>query len=335
MEEKKTSSFKDFAKQDFSMDNLRALLPKKEKSKKKSQEVGEGDTFLPEIGNEVEEDNRSADRFASFAPVTPEVNLLPQRVIDEAGAARTSKKYMKVAIIVGAAFSILFASGAVGELAADRRADTISTEASDLSVQAGSLTPYYQYGQAVQSKRSEIFAATQGETNYPQIVRDFETLVRSVGMTTTAASFSGGEVAPAAAGIQPDNAGASAGSCVNPDPFSTETGAGCLSFTIEGPRERLLDLYEAAGNSENFLNLNVEQSLFIGGDGAEEEDGITGTIQFMDKYTTDNNYELNDPITIGQAASGEAQPPADAVPADAVPADAVPADAQGPEEVQG
>lgn len=303
------SDKKGLLQQEISFKNIKASLLNK---KNKDSDVSSDNFNFEKVSTSSDIANAPYQdpRYDNFKIEAPSVNLLPRKNIDELEAYRLSSKFFRITLVLILVFFALFVGSMVVSKMADSKVSKLNDESSQLSVEADSLAPYYQYGASVVKLRQELYQSTQGEIAYQKLARDFNDIARASGVSVDSLAFTsnesvagsdasssnlGADSASASAPTTGGTAAASAGSCSKTDIFEDSKASGCVSFTISGSQSSLDKMYYKMTHGKNFTNFFTGNPLAKPGKDSESPK-ISGTVEYIQDYKTDNNYELNQPL---------------------------------------
>lgn len=236
-----------------------------------------------------------AEEVAQFSPGLPTVNLMPDAVLEEYDANDLKSKFIKIGMGLLAAFAIIWVISFVLGGINQKKIDTISDETSNISQQLRALTPFATYRTEVQAKRTALATQMAQEidpgklnTAFSKIASDAGFTVSSVSVTVSGVSTSatGGGAAPAAGGT-----------CVNPDPFNSVSGIGCLTFSLTANEgASLANLYAALNKADSgFVNAYIPKAVLSAGTGTGKNT-IDGSASFSDSFYTKAYATYNNPI---------------------------------------
>lgn len=232
------------------------------------------------------------DEVAKFNPGSPIVNMMPDAVLEEYDANDLKAKFVKVGLVLIAVFAVVWVISFVLGGINQKKIDTITEEASTLSQEVRSLTPFATYRTDVQAKRTALATQMAQEidpgkinTAFGKIAADSGFTVSSISVSVSGASASTGS-APAAAG----------GTCVNPDPFNSVSGVGCLTFSLTpGEGASLSNLYSALNKADSgFVNAYIPKAVLSAG--KDGKNTIDGSASFADSFYTKDYATYNNTI---------------------------------------
>lgn len=237
-----------------------------------------------------------AEEVAKFSPGLPSVNLMPDAVLEEYDANDLKSKFIKIGMGLLAAFAIIWVISFVLGGINQKQIDTISNETSNISQQLRSLTPFATYRTEVQAKRNALATQMAQEIDPGKLNSAFSKIAADSGFTVNSLNVSvsgitagstGGGGAPAPAG----------GTCVNPDPFKSVSGIGCLTFSLT-PNEgaSIANLYAALNKPDSgFVNAYIPKAVLTAGTGTGKNT-IDGSASFADSFYTKAYATYNNPI---------------------------------------
>lgn len=228
-----------------------------------------------------------------FIAKKPEVNLLPQEVLDGYTASSLKFKYLKIGAVVVVVFLALFGVSTLSHALSQGEIEKLGQEAVDANVQIRGLQPYEMYKTTVEEKREALSGQMQKNLDVSGIMNSLNKVGSDTGIKFTKMSL--------------DTASTD---CVSPDPFNTVTTIGCLTFSAEGSgADSVVNFYSATKDVKGFVN------PYLPGDGAVAKEGkstMEGSIGItQDFYSSVGTDELSTPIdTIleANAAKKNAQP---------------------------
>lgn len=264
-------------KKPFIPDNLKALFAKK------------GNKAHPAIDEDVTVD------LPVYVPSIPEVNLLPDVIREEYVAKELTRKFkIGVIALIGviiAVWVISFVTGNINE----KKIETISSETTQYNVQASKLTPFEQYRSQVESKRTAFADKMANDINYTDLNNQFFAAAAANGFSVKGYTVAGTAVAA-------DGSVAAGGACVNPDPFSSVSGIGCITFSITG-NGNLTGFFATLNKADSgFVNVFVPKANISTGDGVAS---IEGTVSFQDKFYTKRYATYSAPLDFSNSAPAE------------------------------
>lgn len=230
-----------------------------------------------------------ADEVAKFNPGQPIVNMMPDAVLEEYDANDLKNKFVKIGLVLIAVFAIVWVISFVLGGINQKKIDTITEEASALSQEVRSLTPFATYRTDVQAKRNALATQMAQEIDPGKINTAFGKIASDAGFTITSMSVS---VSGASAGA----ASAGGGTCVNPDPFNSVSGVGCLTFSLT-PNEgaSLPTLYEGLNKADSgFVNAYIPKAVLTAG--TDGKNTIDGSASFADSFYTKAYATYNNPL---------------------------------------
>ena len=235
------------------------------------------------------------EEVAKFSPGLPIVNLMPDAVLEEYAANDLRSKFIKVGLGLVAAFAIIwiisFVLGGINQ----KKIDTISNETSNISQQVRSLTPFATYRTEVQAKRTALATQMAQEIDPGKINSAFGKIAADAGFTVTSMSVTVSGVG-GAAGSAGASAPAAGGTCVNPDPFNSVSGIGCLTFSLT-PNEgaSIANLYTGLTKADSgFVNAYIPKAVL--GAGTNGKKTIEGSASFTDTFYTKAYATYTNPL---------------------------------------
>lgn len=225
-----------------------------------------------------------------FIPAPAEVNFVPKATLEAYKATDLRRLLTMTTGGVIALFILLWGGGFVLEQTNKMKIKEIDASTAKLNTDSQKYKPYESFVNAVEAKRTTMAGTMANELNLPLILNDFNQLAKSANFKVLSYDLSGGS---AAAAPTADGVTASAGNCINPNPFSTATGIACISFTLDGAGD-LDKMYLASEKSDStFLNFYVPNLT-----SSEEKKTFAGTIAIKDgKYSLDRAKDLRTPLT--------------------------------------
>lgn len=233
-----------------------------------------------------------ADEVAKFVPGLPIVNMMPDAVLEEYDANDLKAKFVKIGLALIAVFAVVWVISFVLSGINQKKIDTITEEASSLSQEVRSLTPFATYRTDVQAKRTALATQMAQEIDPGKINTAFGKIASDAGFTVTSISVSVSGVT-SSTGSAP---AASGGTCVNPDPFNTVSGVGCLTFSLT-PKEgaSLANLYTALNKADSgFVNAYIPKAVLAAG--KDGKNSIDGSASFADSFYTKAYATYNNPL---------------------------------------
>lgn len=236
-----------------------------------------------------------AEEVAKFNPGPPAVNLMPDAVLEEYDANDLKSKFIKIGMGVLAFFAIIWVISFVLGGIKQKKIDTISNETSNISQQLRSLTPFATYRTEVQAKRTALATQMAQEIDPGKLNAAFSKIASDSGFTVSSLNVSVSGVTASTGGAAP--AAAAGGTCVNPDPFNSVSGIGCLTFSLT-PNQgaSIADLYAALNKPDSgFVNAYIPKAVLTAGAGTGKNT-IDGSASFSDSFYTKAYATYNNPI---------------------------------------
>lgn len=227
-----------------------------------------------------------------YVPSIPEVNLLPDVIKEEYVAKELTQKF-KIAVIsiigvIIAVWILSFITNGVNQ----GKIDTIANETTQFNVQASKLTPFESYRTQIEAKRSLFADKMANDINYTELNNKFFAAAASNGFSVKAYSVAGTAVAA-------DGSVAAGGACVNPDPFSSVSGIGCITFSISGNGD-LNGFFNALNKADSgFVNVFVPKANIGTSDGTAS---VEGTVSFQDVFYTKRYATYSAPLDFSNPA---------------------------------
>lgn len=249
---------------DISLESIKALFSSLA-SKKTKREDGQ-----------VVPDNASDD----FKPELPEVNLLPPQVKEGYEAKDLGKKFALGGLATVGVFGLLFGASIISGNIYQGKIQDIKAETTNYQTEISGLNAYSGYRSQVEAKRTNIASAMEGQVDVGKVSTDFKKSADKSGfeVSSLALSVSGGDEAVS-------------GACVNPDPFTSATGIGCLTFSLKGDGS-LSKLYELTKDDKTgFINIYVPSAL-----NSEDGASIDGSVSITDKFVLTDYVDLKTPL---------------------------------------
>lgn len=229
------------------------------------------------------------DEVAKFTPGLPIVNMMPDAVLEEYDANDLKNKFVKIGLVLIAVFAIVWVISFVLGGINQKKIDTVTEEASALSQEVRSLTPFATYRTDVQAKRTALATQMAQEIDPGKINTAFGKIASDAGFTVTSLSVS-------VSGVSAGSAPAGGGTCVNPDPFNSVSGVGCLTFSLT-PNEgaSLPNLYAGLNKADSgFVNAYIPKAVLTAG--ADGKNTIDGSASFADSFYTKAYATYNNPL---------------------------------------
>lgn len=223
-----------------------------------------------------------------YKPRLPEVNLLPANIKEEYVAKELGGKFKIATISVVAIFAILGGVSFVTSNMNQGKIDAITSETSQINAQVQQLAPYELYRTQVQTKRTQLGGAMGNDIDFKQLNNNFNAAAASSGFEVRSIKIASGGGA--------DSTGTSGnGACVNPDPFSSATGTGCITFGLAGNGNLANFFLELNKEGRGFINAYVPKAN-LGSASGETEKLVEGTVGFTDQYFSKKYSNLSAPI---------------------------------------
>jgi outer membrane murein-binding lipoprotein Lpp len=235
-----------------------------------------------------------ADEVAKFTPGLPIVNLMPDAVLEEYDANDLKSKFIKIGMGLIAVFAVVWVISFILGGINQKKIDTISNDTSDLSQQVRTLTPFATYRTSVQAKRTALATQMAQEIDPGKIDSAFGQIASNAGFTVTSLSVSvSGVGTSGTTGAAPAAAG---GTCVNPDPFNSVSGIGCLTFSLTpNAGASISDLYAALNKANSgFVNAYIPKAVLTAGVGGKTT--VDGSASFADSFYTKAYATYNNPL---------------------------------------
>lgn len=270
----------DKAKADFLKADFKTLF------KKKPKNIEEAAAFDP-------------NNVPVYKPNLPEVNLLPANIKEEYIAKELGGKFQKATIAVVAIFAVLGGVSFVTSNINQGKIDTITSETSQINAQVQQLAPYELYRTQVQTKRTQLGGAMGNDINFKALNDNFNSAAAAAGFEVRSVKItSGGDQASGTSGN---------GACVNPDPFSSATGTGCIAFGLAGNGNLANFFLELNKEDKGFINAYVPKANLGSAEG-ETEKLVEGTVGFTDTYFSKKFSNLSAPIDTALDPNAAATP---------------------------
>ena len=239
-----------------------------------------------------------ADEVAKFSPGLPVVNMMPDAVLEEYAANDLKTKFLRIGAVTIAVFVIIwlisFVLGGINQ----KKIDTITDETSSISQQVRALTPFATYRTDVQAKRNALATQMAQEIDPGKINSAFNKIAADAGFTVSSMNVT-------VSGATPSNAGGGSsvpasgggGTCVNPDPFKSVSGIGCLTFSLTPSAGSSLSALYAGLNKPDsgFVNSYIPKAVLTAGKGTTKNT-IDGSASFTDTFYTKAYATYNNPI---------------------------------------
>lgn len=236
-----------------------------------------------------------------YQPALPEVNLLPSNIREEYVAKELGGKFKIATIAIVAIFAVLGGVSFATSTMNQGKIDTITNETSAINSQVQQLAPFELYRTQVQSKRTQLGGAMGNDINYKALNDNFNAAAAASGFEVRSIKItSGGDQASGTAGN---------GACVNPDPFSSATGTGCITFGLAGNGNLANFFLELNKEDRGFINAYVPKAN-LGSANGETEKLVEGTVGFTDKYYSKKFSNLSAPIDTALDPNAAANPSA-------------------------
>lgn len=212
-----------------------------------------------------------------FIPKKPEVNLLPQEILEGYKAKDLTGKYIKIGIAVLCAFLILFGISTISEKMSSSKVTTLEDETASLNIEIRKLQPYETYKTTIESKRVALQGQMQKNMDVGAIIDSMNKLASDADMTYTQITLD-----------------AASTECTSPDPFNTVPTIGCVTFSADGNgSDSVIRFFESAKSIEGFVN------AYVPGESAVQTEGkstLEGSIGLTDKFYSQANQDLVLPI---------------------------------------
>jgi hypothetical protein len=235
-----------------------------------------------------------AEEVAKFSPGLPIVNLMPDAVLEEYAANDLKAKFIKIGLGIIAGFAIIWAISFILGGINQKKIDTISDETSNISQELRSLTPFATYRTEVQAKRTALATQMAQEIDPGKINSSFSKIASDAGFTVSSLSVSVSGTSASSTGGAPAAAG---GTCVNPDPFNSVSGIGCLTFSLTPTGgANIAALYAGLNKADSgFVNAYIPKAVLTAGTGTGANT-IDGSASFNDSFFTKAYATYNNPI---------------------------------------
>jgi outer membrane murein-binding lipoprotein Lpp len=237
------------------------------------------------------------EEVAKFSPGLPIVNLMPDAVLEEYDANDLKSKFIKIGLgligVFAAIWIISFVLGGINQT----KIDSISNQTSNISQQLRSLTPYATYRTEVQAKRTALATQMAQEIDPGKINAAFGKIASDAGFTVSSLSVTVSSATPSNSSGTVAAAPVSGGTCVNPDPFNSVSGIGCLTFSLTpNAGASLTDLYAGLNKADSgFVNAYIPKAVLTAGTGTGKNT-IDGSASFADSFYTKAYATYTNPI---------------------------------------
>lgn len=235
-----------------------------------------------------------AEEVAQFSPGLPMVNLMPDAVLEEYDANDLKAKFIKIGLGIIAAFAIIWVISFILGGINQKKIDTISDQTSNISQQIRSLTPFATYRTEVQAKRTALATQMAQEIDPGKINSTFSKIASDAGFTVNSLSVTvSGVSTSSTGGGTPAPAG---GTCVNPDPFNSVSGIGCLTFSLT-PNDgaSITNLYAGLNKADSgFVNAYIPKAVLTAGTTGKKT--VDGSASFSDTFYTKAYATYNNPL---------------------------------------
>lgn len=241
----------------------------------------------------------------SFTPSLPEVNVLPEYVQEEHAARDMRVRFAKGLGLLVFVFVALYGISFITDSFNRARIDTIQADTQAINQQLTQLNTYGLYKTQIETKRQALATQMKNDINYDDITKNFNAAATNAGFSITKFSVTSNATSAATSPGQP--APPSSTGCQNPDPFSSASGIGCISFNLKsnGDGSSLAKFFSDLGAKDSgFVNVFVPNTSPGGSSGTSSE-GIEGTVAFTDKFYTKKYESFNETIDSVLAKAGE------------------------------
>lgn len=231
-----------------------------------------------------------AEEVAKFTPGLPIVNLMPDAVLEEYDANDLKAKFSKIGLIFIGAFAVIWIVSLILGGINQKKIDTITADTSSISQQVRALTPFATYRTDVQAKRTALATQMAQEIDPGKINSAFGQIASKAGFAVNSLSVS--VSGAAASGATP----AAGGTCVNPDPFSSVSGIGCLTFSLTpNAGASLTELYAGLNKADSgFVNAYIPKAVLTAT--ADGKTTVDGSASFADSFYTKAYATYNNPL---------------------------------------
>lgn len=247
----------------------------------------------PSLGFSKKKPINHVEEVAKFSPGLPIVNLMPDAVLEEYAANDLRAKFIKIGLGVVALFAIIWVVSFVLGGINQKKIETITTETANIGQQVRSLTPFATYRTEVQAKRTALATQMAQEIDPGKLNAAFGKIASDSGFTVTSMSISVSGIGTSSTGSTPAAAG---GTCVNPDPFNSVSGIGCLTFSLT-PNEgaSLTNLYAGLNKADSgFVNAYIPKAVLSAGTSGKKT--VEGSASFKDTFYTKAYATYNNPL---------------------------------------
>lgn len=227
-----------------------------------------------------------------FTPRTPEINIIPAYVLEDYKTAAIRNKFIAVAATLALGFAGLFVYQAVSASQHEQSLDALNARTSELNAEVRQLKVYEQYQQGVLDKRTAIGTTMNTDIALGQIAEALNTAASANGVTITGMSIS----------VNSDPTSGS-GECVNPDPFTTTSSVGCVTFTGTASGRGAVEGFLRELENTNGLVIPYIPN-YVSGEG-EGGNAISGSVAFTEEFQSQRFAELLVPY--GQEAPADTE----------------------------
>lgn len=213
-----------------------------------------------------------------FIAKKPEVNLLPQNVLDGYTAHDLKIKFSKIGAVTVVVFLALFGVSTLSHSLSQGEIEKLGQEAVDANVQIRGLQPYETYKSTVEEKREALSGQMQKNLNVSGIISALNKVGADTNINFTKMSL--------------DTA---TSDCTSPDPFNTVSTIGCLTFSAEGSgADSVVKFYGATKDVKGFVNPYIPGDSAVAKEGKSTMEGSIGITEEF--YAVTGTDELSTPI---------------------------------------
>lgn len=214
-----------------------------------------------------------------YKPRTPEINIIPGYLLEEYKTVDIRNKFIAVVAILALAFTALFVYQSISASSNEQSLNSLNSRIAGLSTEVQELKVYEQYQTGVLEKRTSIGTTMNTEIALGRIAETLNTAATSNGVQLTGMSIA----------VNADPASGT-GECVNPDPFSTTSSVGCVTFTgTATDRTSVEGFLQTLEGTPGLVIPYIPN--YVSGEG-EGGNAISGSVAFTEEFQSQRYIDL-------------------------------------------